>query len=86
MENKAHALAAGLFTLVLAAALVAVVLWLRAEPIAQDRYTLRTQGSVSGLNVQARVRYRGVEVGKVESIEFDVDFPAYLFTKGALKR
>jgi len=71
MENKAHALAAGLFTLVLAAALVAAVFWIRAEPIANDVYTLHTKGSVSGLNVQASVRYRGVEVGKVESIEFD---------------
>jgi len=71
MENKAHALAAGLFTLVLAAALVAAVVWIRGEPIANDFYVLHTKGGVSGLNAQASVRYRGVEVGKVESIEFD---------------
>jgi phospholipid/cholesterol/gamma-HCH transport system substrate-binding protein len=71
MENRAHALAAGLFTVVLAAALVAAALWLRGEPIAQDRYVLHTTGSVSGLNAQADVRYRGVEVGKVDRIRFD---------------
>jgi phospholipid/cholesterol/gamma-HCH transport system substrate-binding protein len=71
MENKAHALAAGSFTLLLIAALVAAVMWIRREPIANDRYILHTRGSVSGLNAQAPVRYRGVEVGKVESIEFD---------------
>jgi phospholipid/cholesterol/gamma-HCH transport system substrate-binding protein len=71
MENRAHALAAGLFTLVLVAALVAAALWLRGEPIAQDYYILHTRGNVSGLNAQADVRYRGVEVGKVERIYFD---------------
>ena len=71
MENRAHALAAGLFTLVLAAALVAAALWLRGQPIALDHYVLHTRGNVSGLNAQADVRYRGVEVGKVERIYFD---------------
>src|SRR5688572_14571334 len=75
MENRAHALAAGLFTLVLAAALVAAAFWIRGEPIAQDAYVLHTRGSVSGLNAQADVRYRGVEVGKVERIRFDQDDP-----------
>ncbi len=71
MENKAHALIAGLFTLALTAALVAAAIWLRGEPIAQDHYVLHTRGGVSGLNAQADVRYRGVEVGKVDSIRFD---------------
>src|SRR5690606_34308722 len=75
MENRAYALAAGLFTLVLSAALVAAALWLRGEPIAQDRYVLHTRRSVTGLNAQADVRYRGVEVGKVETIRFDPDDP-----------
>lgn len=71
MENKAHAIAAGVFTLLLTAGLIAAAFWIRGEPIATDRYVLYTKGSVSGLNLQAAVRYRGVEVGKVESIEFD---------------
>ena len=75
MENRAHALAAGVFTLVLVAALVAAAFWIRGEPIAQDAYVLHSRGSVSGLNAQADVRYRGVEVGKVERIRFDQDDP-----------
>jgi len=75
MENRAHALAAGLFVLVLGIALVAVAFWIRGEPIAQDVYVLHTRGSVTGLNLQAPVRYRGVEVGKVETIQFDPSDP-----------
>ena len=75
MENRAYALAAGLFTLLLAAALIATGIWLRGESIAQDAYVLFTRGNVSGLNVQAPVRFRGVEVGKVQSIRFDRDDP-----------
>lgn len=71
MENKAHAIAAGLFTLLLIVALIAAAFWIRGEPIGHDNYVLHTRGSVTGLNVQAPVRYRGVEVGKVESIGFD---------------
>jgi phospholipid/cholesterol/gamma-HCH transport system substrate-binding protein len=71
VENRAHALAAGLFTLLLGAALIAAAFWIRGQPIALDRYVLQTRGSVSGLNAQANVRYRGVEVGKVETIRFD---------------
>ena len=73
MENRSHALAAGLFTILLFAALIAVIIWIRQEPIAQDSYVLHTRGSVTGLNAQAPVRFRGVDVGKVESIEFDAD-------------
>lgn len=71
MENRSHALAAGLFTLVLGAALIAAAFWIRGEPIALDRYVLHTRHSVNGLNQQATVRLRGVEVGKVERIAFD---------------
>lgn len=75
MENKAHAIAAGIFTLLLTVALVAAAFWIRGEPISNDRYVLHTRGNVTGLNVQAPVRYRGVEVGKVESIDFDPEDP-----------
>jgi phospholipid/cholesterol/gamma-HCH transport system substrate-binding protein len=75
MENRSHALAAGLFALVLGAALIAAAFWIRGEPITHDQYVLHTRGSVNGLNPQAAVRYRGVEVGKVESIAFDPGDP-----------
>jgi phospholipid/cholesterol/gamma-HCH transport system substrate-binding protein len=86
MENRAHALAAGLFTLMLLAALIGIVLWIRDEPIAQDRYVLHTRGSVSGLNAQADVRYRGVEVGKVEAIQFDPDDPRTIVVEISVRK
>lgn len=72
MENRAYALAAGLFVLVLGAALVAGVLWLnRDERAGGVPYEVVTTRPVSGLKVEAAVRFRGVDVGKVESIRFD---------------
>ena len=86
MENRAHALAAGLFTLLLGAALVAAVIWLRGESVATDAYVLHTRGSVGGLNVQAPVRFRGVDVGKVESIQFDAEDPRVILVMIAVRR
>jgi phospholipid/cholesterol/gamma-HCH transport system substrate-binding protein len=71
MENRAHALAAGLFTLVLAAILVAAGLWFRTDDIRLTQYAVSTTSSVAGLKVEAPVRYRGVDVGRVESIKIE---------------
>ena len=71
MENKAHALAAGLFTLLLVAGLIAVALWFGGDDVAYVPFRVTTSTSVAGLKVEAPVRYRGVEVGKVQSIHID---------------
>ncbi len=71
MENRAHALAAGLFTLVLGAALAAVALWFSKDDIKLIPYVMTTSRSVTGLKVEAPVRYRGVDVGKVDEISID---------------
>ena len=71
MENRAHALAAGLFTLILAAGLIAAGLWFRRDDIRFTQYTVTTTSSVTGLKVEAPVRYRGVDVGRVESIRIE---------------
>ena len=71
MENRAHALAAGLFTLVLGAALAAVALWFSKDELRLVPYTLATTSTVTGLKVEAPVRYRGVDVGKVDAIGID---------------
>ena len=71
MENRAHALAAGLFTLVLGAALVTIALWFSKDDIKLVPYVLTTTSAVTGLKLEAPVRYRGVDVGKVEEISID---------------
>ena len=76
MENRPYALAAGFFVLLLSVALVAGVLWLnRDERIGGAPYEVTTTRAVSGLKVEAPVRYRGVDVGKVETIRFDSTEP-----------
>jgi phospholipid/cholesterol/gamma-HCH transport system substrate-binding protein len=71
MENKAHALAAGAFVLGLIAALVGLVIWFTRDNTVRNIYELSTRDAVSGLQPQAMVRYRGIAVGKVASIDFD---------------
>lgn len=86
MENRAHALAAGLFTLALGIGLVAAILWFRSEPIEHDSYVLHTRGGVPGLNVQAAVRLRGVAVGRVEWIRFDPQDPRVILVGIAVRK
>jgi phospholipid/cholesterol/gamma-HCH transport system substrate-binding protein len=71
MENRSHALIAGLFTLLLGLCAVAAVLWFGGKEEATSQYVVVTKKNVGGLSLQGRVRYRGVNVGKVEGIAFD---------------
>ena len=71
MENKAHALAAGIFVIAVAALLAGLAMWLTRDQTAYRVYELSSRESVSGLQPQAAVRYKGVAVGKVQSIGFD---------------
>lgn len=75
MENKAYALAAGLFTLLLGASVIVAAMWFSGRTEAQDTYFLESRYPVTGLNLQAPVRLRGVDVGKVASIQFDAEDP-----------
>ena len=65
MENKSHALAAGIFVLVVAAMLAGLAVWLTRDNANYEQYELSTRDGVSGLQPQAAVRYKGVAVGKV---------------------
>jgi phospholipid/cholesterol/gamma-HCH transport system substrate-binding protein len=71
MENRAHALAAGLFTLLLGTGVIAVAAWFSGDTVPTTDYVLVSTHPVSGLNLQAPVRFRGVTVGKVVSINFN---------------
>ena len=71
MENKSHAMAAGAFVLVVSALLGLLAVWLMRDTSQRDMYEMSTSETVSGLQPQAVVRFRGVPVGKVELIGFD---------------
>ena len=64
----------GAFVLVLGAALVAGALWLTSGGSFRtkyDFYLAMEDESVAGLNLNAPVKYNGVDVGKVQSIQLD---------------
>lgn len=78
MESKSHALIAGVFTVLLAALATALALWLGKDQIQRNSYTIATKLKVSGLNVQAAVRYKGIKVGKITDVDFDAKNPGQL--------
>ena len=71
MEARVNFAAVGVFVLVLGAALIGGVLWLSSGGAYRDTYDTYyayMDESVSGLSLDAPVRYRGVEVGRVRRI------------------
>jgi phospholipid/cholesterol/gamma-HCH transport system substrate-binding protein len=70
MEPKVNYVAVGAFILLLGLSAFAAALWLGKTGYgkAYDRYYAFMRESVSGLSVDAPVKYRGVEVGRVEQI------------------
>jgi phospholipid/cholesterol/gamma-HCH transport system substrate-binding protein len=76
MEEKFNFTLVGLFVLVLGAALIGGALWLGSDQSYSkiyDTYQIYIKESVSGLNLNAPVRYRGVEVGRVQKITLAPD-------------
>ena len=65
MENRSHALVAGLFALILGLSAVSALWWFGGKREATNQYVVLTKKNITGLNLQAQVRYRGIRVGKV---------------------
>ncbi|PKO88097.1 MAG: MCE family protein [Betaproteobacteria bacterium HGW-Betaproteobacteria-12] len=76
MENKSHALVAGLFAILLLAAGLFAIYWLGGVKDSTNDYIVVTRQNIGGLNPQAQVRYRGIRVGKVSDIRLDPEDPA----------
>jgi len=77
VQSKVNYTLVGLFVIVLFAALTGAVFWLTlgGDNKTFDRYRVYFRESVAGLNPKATVRYRGVQVGQVESIRLDSGNP-----------
>ena len=71
MEEKVNFAAVGAFVIVLTVTMIAGVLWLSSGKYyrkSYDTYETYMTESVAGLNLNAPVRYRGVDVGRVRRI------------------
>ena len=79
----------GLFVLALGAVLIAGALWLASGGAWQKQYELFRaieDESVAGLNLNAPVKYNGVDVGKVRDIQLDPGNPARVNLLFAIER
>jgi len=78
MEDKVNYARVGAFVLVLGAALIVGTLWLATGMGSKkqyDTYQSIIAESVAGLNIDAPVKYLGVDVGKVSQIVIDPENP-----------
>jgi len=73
MERRVNYLLVGAFSLVLVAGLIAFVLWAhhRGGGRVLTSYAIYFDQAVNGLALGSSVRYLGVEVGRVQTIELD---------------
>lgn len=74
VETKVSYTIVGIFVIALFAALVAGILWLGGGGDYRktyDAYLVYMNESVAGLNLNASVKYRGVDVGRVKRISLD---------------
>lgn len=77
METRVNYTLVGVFVVLLASALAAIVIWLGKGDYrgAYERYFAYMRESVAGLSVNAAVKYRGVDVGRVKEIMLNPDNP-----------
>lgn len=78
MENKSHAFWTGLFTIALVLAIAFAVFFFNVDRTVRVPYDLIARTNVTGLYTDAAVRYRGLGVGKVQSISFDRAHPGQI--------
>jgi phospholipid/cholesterol/gamma-HCH transport system substrate-binding protein len=75
-----------LFTIVFVVAGVLALWWFGDTREATHTYILETRDSVTGLNTEAQVRYRGIRAGKVRDIRPDPDDGELLLVEITLGR
>ncbi|NTV10940.1 MAG: MCE family protein [Zoogloea sp.] len=85
MEDRAHAMTAGLFAIVLSCMMLAALWWFSDRRESTRDLLLVTRGSVQGLNPQAIVRYRGMIAGKVAEITLDPKDPRLLLVRASIR-
>lgn len=89
METKVNYTLVGAFVLGLSALLILGILWLASGGGFQKKYDVYQAlvgESVAGLSVSAPVKYRGVDVGKVQDIRLDPANPEQVRLLFAIER
>jgi phospholipid/cholesterol/gamma-HCH transport system substrate-binding protein len=72
---------AGLFTVFFILAAAVALWWFSGSRELTETYILETRGNVTGLNLEAQVRYRGIRAGKVRDIRADELDPGVLLVE-----
>ncbi len=75
MGKDIYALVTGLFMAILITGIVIIIIWLGDVKQQTQTYVAATRDSVTGLKAGSTVYYRGIEVGKVSAVRFDVNDP-----------
>lgn len=78
MENRSHALLAGLFVLLLLIAAAVAAVWLSQKNVVYQPYELVSKYPVAGLSIQSQVRYQGLAVGQVQGLSIDQSRPGVI--------
>lgn len=71
MENRSHIVAALAFILVLGCGAVGFYLWLSAGNNANRTVVITTTQSAGGLSADSPVKFKGLDVGHIDSVGFD---------------
>lgn len=81
METRANYALIGIFTIAVVAAAFGFVLWFAGSESGADRPTYRIEftGSVAGLSKGSPVRFNGIRVGEVQTVELSSEAPDQAF-------
>ena len=86
MENRAYAIAVGIFTLVLGIAMLFAFWWINGSQQARSEYTIASRLPVTGLSAEGIVKFRGVDVGKVTEVSLDPSSQTTVLIKIAVEK
>ncbi len=77
METKANYVAVGAFVLACMVGLVVTIMWLAGVQYAQEYsyYTATFKGPVTGLGKGTVTRFNGIDVGRIQDLQFDPHDP-----------
>ncbi len=84
MEDRAHAIIAISFLLLLGTGALFVAWWVQSGQPKVKVYDIVSRYSVSGLSVQAPVQFKGIKVGSVQHLGLDPDHPSRILIRIAL--